>query len=112
MKHFISTIAIVLALGPLSGCDDGDIRKRTYAEVPCFGILGTNNNKYECVSDGSVEQIDRSKLTHLRTVTVNRRTGTVAFDGSIVGQCQVADFDAWECVERVPIRGVGQYDRF
>jgi hypothetical protein len=111
MQHFTSTIAILLALGPLSGCGDGDIRERTYAEVACFGTLGRHNNKYECVGDGSVEQLDRSKTTDLRKVTVNRRTGAVAFDGRMVGECRVADFDAWECVERVPIRGaLGRYD--
>jgi hypothetical protein len=107
MKRLISTIAVLLALGPLSGCGNGDIRERTYAEITCFGFLGKDNDKYECASEGGVKQIDRSKLTSatLHTVTVNRRTGTVAFDGKVVGECRVADFDAWECVERVPTRG-------
>jgi hypothetical protein len=103
MNHVVpSSIVIVLALGSLGGCD-GDIRERTYDEVSCSGILKNDNDKYECVRVGTVQQIDRSKLTR-HTVTVNRRNGNVAFDGSLVGECRVADFDVWECVERSPAR--------
>lgn len=103
MKYLISTIAILL--GPLSGCMEVDVRDRTYAEVVCFGVLTRDHHKFLCTNDdGRAQQIDRSK-SFPHTVTVNRRTGTVAFDGQIVGECRVADFDAWECIERVPARG-------
>jgi hypothetical protein len=82
------------------------VRKRTYAEVPCAGRLSKiNNNKYECSTDAGTYEIDLTKKTYFRTVTVNRRTGVVAFDNEMVGECRVADFDTWECTERVPSRG-------
>jgi hypothetical protein len=112
MRYLSSIIAIVIAIGLLSGCD-GDIRERTYAEFACFGTLEKSGDNYRCEYAGTVENIDPSKLTnpHKVRVTVNRRTGSVAFDGSLVGDCRVADFDAWECIERVPIRGsLGRYD--
>jgi hypothetical protein len=88
------------ALGLLSGCGDNDVREHTFAEVACSGFLGTDNGEYKCTSDnGSVKEVDVGKLP-TRTVKVNRRTGTVAFDGEVVGECRVADFDSWECVEK------------
>jgi hypothetical protein len=112
----------------VSDYSDGDIRKRTYAEVACFGELSKNNDRYEC-KDGlrmpsfeiDFAKCDVSNLredekdyhlscpfgrgtAYFHTVTVNRRTGTVAFDNRIWGECRVADFDAWECTKRDPGR--------
>jgi hypothetical protein len=118
MKQLISTITILIAFGTLGGCGDDsdrDIRVRKYIEVGCWGFLeNVKDGKYKCVrlDNDEDEQVDLNKPSNEhRTVTVNRRTGTVAFDGRLVGECRVADFDAWECVERVPIRGaLGRYD--
>jgi hypothetical protein len=105
VKRFTSAIIVALALGPLSGCDNGDVRERTYYEVGCPGTLVKHDDKYECASERGVTPLYPEKSNVIRKVMVNRRTGTVAFDGSIVGECRVADFDAWECAERVPTTG-------
>jgi hypothetical protein len=100
----------VTGLVALGGCDSGDVRERTYHEVGCSGTLVEHDDKYECGSERDVTPIDPNKSNYIRTVIVNRRTGTVAFDGRIVGECHVADFNAWECVERVPARPGRSYD--
>jgi hypothetical protein len=100
VKQLVFAIAV---LGTLTACDDGDVREHTYLELTCSGILENDHGKYKCfrgTNSEEVEQVDIGTLTSHRTVTVNRRTGSVAFDGRLVGKCSVADFDAWECVER------------
>src|SRR6185437_12523899 len=112
MKNLLLMLSILLASATLGGCDDHDVRTRTYLEVACPGLLVEEKGKYSCVrTSADTLPIDISALTYRRTVTVNRRTGSVAFDGQIVGECHVADFDAWECVERtaatlIPTNGI------
>ena len=92
MSKLAHIIAALTCLSLVS-CNDADIRERKFTEVTCFGLLEKENGKYKCLSDGSVEPIDISKSEKTRVVTINRRTGSVAFDKQIVGDCKVADFD-------------------
>ena len=103
MKQLALMLA-VFAFGSLSSCNEGDIRERTYAEVSCFGFLEEDGDQYKCARDYGDKQIGRDELTKAttHTVKVNRRSGTVAFDGGVAGECRVVDFDSWECVERLP----------
>ena len=111
MKKFVSAIGTLIALCTLTACNDADIRERRFVEVACFGFLEKDNDKYKCASDSGTEEVDPFKIEKSRTVTINRRTSSVAFDKQIVGDCRVVDFDSWECVERVPVRGaLGHYD--
>jgi hypothetical protein len=111
MKNLLLMLSILLASATLGGCDDHDVRTRTYLEVACPGLLVEEKGKYSCVRTSTdTVPIDISTLTYRRTVTVNRRTGSVAFNGQLIGECHVADFDAWECVDRTERSPKATYD--
>jgi hypothetical protein len=100
-------LATVLASW-LVGCDadrDRDIRERIYVtEIACDGFLQKDNRgAYRCED----ELVDLKKHSNYgpHTVKVNRRTGSVAFDGRPLDDRRVVDFDEWECVLKLGVVG-------
>jgi hypothetical protein len=94
----------------LIGCDvdrdrDRDIRERIYeTEIACDGFLQKDNRgAYRC-DDKLVDLKKRSNYSP-HTIKVNRRTGSVAFDGRPLDDCRVVDFDEWECVLNLGVVG-------
>jgi hypothetical protein len=99
-------VAVLASL--LVGCDvdrDRDIRERTYeTEIACDGFLQKDNRgAYKC-DDKLVDLKKNSNYTN-HTVKVNRRAGSVAFDGRPLDDCRVVDFDEWECVLKLGVVG-------